>query len=83
MKQLVTLLAIGVLSVFTYRTENCVVVNTDNDIATFESNDGNLYMIDKEDWMVNDVAKITFDTKGTVDRTDDEIISSIYIGSLR
>ncbi len=84
-----TIMAVGLMSMTAnaseLKTENCVItgLDTETDTLLLESPDGNVFEFEGiEDWMDNDIARVEFDTKGTVDRTDDEIISMTYIGYL-
>ena len=66
-------------------TENCVVTGVDkaNDRLLLQSEDGNIFLWQGvEDWLLLDVASITFDDRETADRTDDKIISMTYTGYL-
>ncbi len=83
-----TIIAVGLMSITAHAselTEQCVVTGIDkaNDRLLLQSQDGNIFLWQGiEDWSLLDIANVTFDTKGTVNRDDDEIINMKYIGYL-
>lgn len=64
-----------------YAMQGTVIdIETDNDIIIIETTNGHMWSFEGiEDWCINDNCIVIFDTKGTTDIIDDEIVRTIYI----